>query len=232
VKALNSQGKPSLKISNDYINSNPNITEDQKRSFLFEAAIEADSKIFENLIAEKDKYVKLVGEEAYNNKVKSACKATIEKSIEFETPELFRDALNLSDIGLTKEAVDFRFSSEMYYYKSFKNKNAYLKSADSYIKAYNKNEKKIINITEEICKSYKGDIEVQKKASEYASQVYKLNKSFENLNFYCNLLVNANDLKSAIKIAEEALKENKKQVNNTELHKFESLVNGLKSKKA
>ncbi|HRO73910.1 MAG TPA: thioredoxin domain-containing protein, partial [Saprospiraceae bacterium] len=36
VKALNASGKPSLKISNDYLNSNPKITEDQKLKFILE----------------------------------------------------------------------------------------------------------------------------------------------------------------------------------------------------
>jgi thiol-disulfide isomerase/thioredoxin len=232
VKALSNQGKPSLKISNDYLNSAPPITEDQKMQFIFEAAVEADSKLFENLVKDKERYIKLVGEDKYNAKVKSACKATIEKAIEYETPTLLTDALNLSDKALTKDATDFRYSSEMFYHKSFKNKDAYLKSADNYYKTISKDEKKVISITEEICKTFKDDPKVFKKASDYAANLYKTNKSFENLNFYCNLLANANELDAAIKVAESAFKESKKITGNTELHKFESLVTGLKSKKA
>jgi thioredoxin-related protein len=57
VKALNQAGKPSLKISNDYLLSNPNITEEEKLLFIFEAAVDADSKLFDKFFTGKSKNI-------------------------------------------------------------------------------------------------------------------------------------------------------------------------------
>ncbi len=232
IKALNNQGKPSLKIANDYLNSNPDITLEQRRKFIFEAAVEADSKIFEAILSEKDEFIKLVGEDAYNQRVKSSCKATLNKAIEFETPELMKDVLAISDKALTKESNEFRYTSEMSYYKTFNKKEDYLKSADNYVKKINKDDKKLIEMAQNICKDFKADPVVIKKATNYAANAYKLNANFENLTYYCSLLLENKSFKEALKLAENALKNTKKTSNAEEVKKYEAFLESIKSRKA
>jgi hypothetical protein len=53
VKALNAAGKPSLKISNDFLANNPQLTDIQRLKFILEAAVDADSKLFDQVIENK-----------------------------------------------------------------------------------------------------------------------------------------------------------------------------------
>jgi thiol-disulfide isomerase/thioredoxin len=232
VKALNNQGKPSLKVSNDFLASEPKITEEQIMLFTFEAAVEADSKLFEAVVSKKDSYIKLVGEDKYNAKVMSACRATLDKSIEFDAPELMKEALTVADKALTKEANEFRYSSEALYYKSFNKKEDYLKTSENYAKTVAKDDKKLLTIAQNLCKDFKEDPIVLKKATNFAANAYKLNATFDNLSFYCKLLVDGNNFKEALKLAEQALKMTKKTAIDADIKKYESFIELIKSKKA
>ena len=80
VSALNVTGKPSLKISNDYLKSNPDISKEQLSRFLFAATVDADSKIFDKMVANKNTIVTLETEKKYNNRVKSDCDKRLRRS--------------------------------------------------------------------------------------------------------------------------------------------------------
>lgn len=81
IKALNAVGKPSLKISNEYLNSNPAITENQKLSFILEAAVDADSKLFEQVITNKSKIVSITGLKTFEEKCLSACQVAAKRQL-------------------------------------------------------------------------------------------------------------------------------------------------------
>jgi thiol-disulfide isomerase/thioredoxin len=231
VKSLNNAGKSSLKVANDYLASENKLTEEQKMNFTFEAAIEADSKLFESVIANKDKYIKLVGEEKYNEKVKSACKATLKKSIDFETPELFSEAIDKASKGLTVGADEFKYTSQMTYYQTFKNKAEYIKAAESLAKKSSKDDKTLRFISEDFCKNYKSDEQVVKKATNYAEDAYKINNSIENLTYYCKILIDNKNVDKAIKVVEGALAAAKKK-DEKDTKQLENLATYVKSKKA
>ena len=232
IRALNNAGKPSLKIANDYLGSNPEISEDQKLLFTFEAASEADSKLFEKMLLEKEKIINLVGKEKYNERIKAACKATLDKAIEYETPELFEEAMQKADKGLTEGQDYFRYSSEMMYYQTFKQKEAYLKAAENLAKKVGKNDEKTLRfVAEDICKNYRDDMKVVKKAASYAEDIYQANQSYENLTLYCRMLTEAKNVDKALKLAEEALKADKAK-EGKQVPQLENLISLLKSKKA
>ncbi|MFM2392850.1 MAG: hypothetical protein RLZZ546_832 [Bacteroidota bacterium] len=229
VKSLNNAGKPSLKISNDYLNSNPSISEDQKSIFIFESIAEADSKLFEQVISQKEKYIKAVGKERYDEKIKMACRATMEKSIEYEMPELMDEASEKAIKGLSNGGEEYKYTLQMGYYSSLKNKDSYLKAADNLAKVSRSNEKTLRYVAEDICKTYKDDTKVLSKATQYAQDIYKLNKNFENLSFCCKMLIENKEIDKALKYAEEALSEAKKKEEDT--LQIDGLINLLKAKK-
>ncbi|MBK7790750.1 MAG: thioredoxin family protein [Saprospiraceae bacterium] len=231
IKALNNAGKPSLKIANDYLQSNPELTEEQLLVFQFEAATEADTRLFEGVVARKKEVIKLVGEEAYNEKIKAACKATIQKSIEYDSPELFQEALTKSDKSLTADAAMFRYSSEMSYYQTFHQKDAYLKAADQLAKKADKDDYKTLRfVAEDICKNYKDDPKVVKKAIALAQEAYDIQPNYDNLYFYTRTLLDAGEVDKALKVSTEALEEAKKK-QGQEAIQIEGLVKFIQSKK-
>lgn len=231
VKALNSSGKPSLKIANDYLNSNPAITEDQKLQFTFEAATEADSKLFETVIANKSKLLKIIPQDVFEEKVKAACKATVNKAVEFETKELLDEALNKSKMVLNNND-EFYYTSLMYYHQSFNEKNEYLKAAESLVKKVGVEDEKTLKfVIDDMCKSYKDDPKVLDKASDYANELYEMNGSYENLLTYCRILADTKEVDKAIKLTEKEI-EKVKKTENADVRQLEGLLNFLKTKKA
>ena len=232
IKSLVNAGKPSLKIANDYLASQQNLTQEQKMRFTFEAATEADSKLFESILQDKEKYITLVGKEKFNEKILSACKATLQKSIEFETPDLMIEAIDKGTKGLTEGAEAFKYSSQMSYHQNFKNKAEYIKAAENLAKKSSNDDKTLRFVAEDICKNYKDDKEIVKKATDIAEDAYKLNNSFDNLSFYCKLLMDLDKIDKAIKVAEQALSQAKKKDEKENADQLEKFVNFIKSKKA
>lgn len=230
IKSLNNAGKPSMKIANDYLSSNPDITEDQKLLFTFEAATEADSKLFETVIANKSKLLKKVSLEDFEGKVKIACRSTVTKAIEYETKELLDDALGKAK-DLLSNPDQFYFTSLMYYYESFNQKNEYLKAAESLVKKVGvKDEKTLKYVIDNMCKNFKDDPKVIDKATEYANELYSMNGSFENLKMYCKVLADNNEIDKAIKITESEIERTKKS-ENPDTKQLEGLLNYLKTSK-
>jgi thiol-disulfide isomerase/thioredoxin len=92
VKSLNKSNKSSLKISNEYIRTQKDLTTEFNLRFLLEAAVEADSRLFTLLIENRKAIAKLEGEPAVADRIELACGNTVKKAIEFETPELLDEA--------------------------------------------------------------------------------------------------------------------------------------------
>lgn len=202
VKSLNNVGKPSLKIANDYLNSNPEITEKQRLRFLFESAVESDSKIFEMMVDQKVAIIDLVGEEKYNEKVKGACKATVKKAIEFEMDDLMTEAINKAEMSMTDGAESFQYESKMEYYSAFNEKDKYLKAAYTLAQKEGKSDPRILkNIIEDICQDHKDDKKAMKNALKYSKKVYEDDSSFDNLAIYVRTLLVAEKSKDALKLA-------------------------------
>ncbi len=232
IKSLNNAGKPSLKIANEYLVNQKDLSEEQIMKFTFESAIEADSKLFESILANKEKYRSLVGKEKFNDKILKACKATLQKSIEFETPELMIEAIEKGSKGLTEGGDVFKYTSQMYYYQTFNNKAEYIKAAENLSKKASNDDKTLRFIAEDFCKNYKSDLNIIKKATDFAEEAYKINSHFENLMFYCQMLIEANKLDKAIKTAEQALSRAKKKEEKENTEQIEKFILFIKSKKA
>ena len=211
VKALNRSGASSLKVSNEYLASAPQISKEEKALFLFEAATEADSKLFEQLIEEKDFIIGIVGEETYNNKVKKACMATADKAIEFELKMLLDDAVKKAEMGLTIDHADFVSQAQMNYFKAFNESENYLEAVNKYLKAIGKSDAIRIKATiTEMCGAFPKDAAVLESASKAAKELYKNQENLDNLALYCNTLVLAGNKKEALKEAQKAGKNSDK----------------------
>ena len=50
VKALNNAGKPSIKVANEYLKSQKDLTTEANLKFLLEATTQADSRIFDLMV--------------------------------------------------------------------------------------------------------------------------------------------------------------------------------------
>lgn len=88
VRALNHSGKPSLKITNEYLNTQQDLGTDFNLKFILEGAVESDSRVFDLLMKYRSKIEALATKEAVDKRIETACKNTIKKGIEFKDESL------------------------------------------------------------------------------------------------------------------------------------------------
>lgn len=139
VRALNAAGKPSLKITNEYLGAQSDLTTDINLRFLHEGAVEADSRVFDLLLKHQSKVAALVGTEKVNARIESACKKTLKKAIEFKSEALLDEAKSKMKAGVPARAEAFAYDADMSYYSATKDVKNYLKAAQAYQKGDVKN---------------------------------------------------------------------------------------------
>ena len=206
VKALNAVGKPSLKIANDYIKSQKDLTTEQNLKFIHEAAVEADSKIFDLLVKHKDLIIPLVGEEAYKAKITAACQCTCRKAIEFESPDLHKEAKDKMKKYCSDEANSFALTQDMIYYKTINDSKNYLKVVNNYVKKEVKNDANRLNkIAEELLTDFKSDSNALKAAEKYAAKAANNGGLFNYYYTYAAILHQNGKKKEALKMANKSL---------------------------
>ncbi len=232
VKALNNSGKPSLKISNDYLNSNPNITENQKLQFILEAATEADSKLFDQVIANEKKIKKIVGDEEFEAKCKAACAKSVNKSIEYEMESLLLESIRKAEKTFPDDAAEFAANSKMKYYKAFINKEKYTEAYKALAKMSKKDPETMKPVITDIIKNFYDDPKMMDDAETYAMNIYAHKPDMESLNSLCVVLINKNERQKAINIVEKAIEKGKKaNKDKREIEGYEALLRFLKGGK-
>jgi len=219
VAALNKVGKPSLKISNDYLKSKPEITEEQKVAFLMEAAVESDSKLFDQLIEKKDLAKKMNGEEMFKEKVKAACLKTVNKAVEFEVFDLVEEAIEkYSEHHNKNEKKEFSYSAKMEYYRASGLPDEYVAQAKEYFKKVAKKDNtKLERLIEEVHKSKEAS-GAKQLMLDAGKQMIKNEDTWKNRVTYSQTLLLNEDPLAALEQANKALEKvgddakNKRQV--------------------
>lgn len=232
VKALNASGKPSLKISNDYLSSDPKITEDQRLKFVLEAAIEADTKLFDQVLAAQKKLISLVGKDVYEEKCKAACRKTVDKAIEYEMESLMNESIKKAEKSFPDDAKVFAAESKIKYYKAYHNIDKYIESYQSLAKITGKESESMKPIVLDITKNFRDNPKMLVDAEMYASKMYDYKPSMENLNILCSVFVAKDEFDKAIKTVEKIRdKAEKEGKDKRELDGYEALLRFLNTKR-
>jgi thiol-disulfide isomerase/thioredoxin len=169
VRALNRNGKPSLKITNEYLATQQDLTTDFNLKFIFEGAVEADSRVFDLLLKNRDKISSLVGKDPFENRVELACKNTIKKAIEFKSEELLEEAKTKMKAGWPARADAFAYEMDIKYYASTKDIKKYLKSVQAYQKGEIKNNAaRLHDLVVNMLRTFPDDPKVLEQAEKWA----------------------------------------------------------------
>ncbi len=134
ITALNKVGKPSLKISNEYLRSNPDITDEQKAAFLFEAATDADSRLFDMMVDYKSTLEKIKGKEIVVAQIEKACCKTVEKAVEYESEDLLKRAKEKMKKNAKSAYKAFDIKSDMDFFEGVGKIDQYLERTEEYTK--------------------------------------------------------------------------------------------------
>ncbi len=210
VRELNKVDKPSAKIANDYLKSNPDISKSQKAAFLMQAVTESDSKLYDQLIELKSEAIQGSSEEAYAELVKNATMQTVTKAVEYDYKDLVEEAIvqyDKADIGDKK-----KFQSEAYmeYYALSGNYTEWKKLSKSYLKKYGK---KNPDAYRSHLGTIKNSLYHNDDATLYAMDIYKelvkKDDSTATYNEYIQFLAQAKEKEEAVKVVKEAIKKAK-----------------------
>jgi hypothetical protein len=134
VKALNQAEKSSLKIANDYLNSQPNFSDADNLRFLLEATTEADSRIFDLMIQHRSAIVDATSQTRVNERIEQAAKATLKKALEYDSEELLEEVQNKMRKHHPNEANTFYLESEMHFAQKKQDPARYYKAWKKYIR--------------------------------------------------------------------------------------------------
>ncbi len=210
VKELNKVGKPSLKISNDYIKSNPDISDVEKAAFLMEAVTESDSKLFNQLASLRDEAIEASSEEEYKMVVEEAVFATIKKAVEYDYEDLVQEAItqyNKADIG------DNKMLEQKAYMEYYKLNGDYSSWETTSKKLLKKQGKKNPDLYKEhlriIGQYYRHNAESMDYADEIYQQLIKKEDSTDNYLGYIQFLSKNKRMDDALKITNDAIKKAK-----------------------
>lgn len=178
VKELNKAGKPSLKISNDYLNSKPEITDKQRAQFLLEAAIQVDSRLFEMLEEEKKAVIAATGEEAFLQGVRRAADQTVLRGKQYESRKLVQLAIDVLEKYQPAEAERFAMLSWMEYALEMRDKPLYLDNGKDFVKkSTDKDAGLLQQIAEDVMKNYPEDKEMLELAEKAMAKSLKSSPS-------------------------------------------------------
>jgi len=215
VEALNKASKPSLRISNDYLKSNPEISEEQKLKFYHVATVDADSKIFDMMVENKSAIIDLIGTESFDKKVESACNNTVKKAIEYETKSLLEEAIKKSS-ALSKGDKEYSLNATMTYAKSMKDSELYATAAKNLSKIYLKGDvEKVNDIILTLHKVFGADNSMLELSKDISKKYFKKAKSVTSALAYSKTLMLLEDYSGAQKVLEKGMKNAEKAGENT-----------------
>ena len=169
VRALNRANKPSLKITNEYLNAQKDLTTPINLKFILEGAVEADSRVFDLLLKYRDQVVAETGPETVKTRIITACKNTVKKAIEFKNEALLTEAKNKMKAGQPDYADEFSYEADLNFYTATKDAKSYLKSAQSYQKNVVKtNAAKLHDMVIGLLRAFPEDKQVLEQAEKWA----------------------------------------------------------------
>jgi len=228
VRELNKVEKPSIKISNEYLKSNPDISKQEKANFLMQAVIDADSKLFDQLVELRKEAISGSSKEAYATVVQSAAMKTVAKAVEYDYKDLVDEAITQYEKADVGNKDKFKAEAYLQYYAESGNYKEWKNTSKSYLKKYGK---KNPDLYKEHLSTIRESLNYEQDAKSYAGELYKTlvkkDDSSKNYNEYVQFLVANKELETSIKVMKEAIKKAKSRDEDvSQMEKFLDYING------
>lgn len=201
--ALMVSSKPTLKVANEYLKTQEKLDKEEVLDFIFDFATEADCSIFDKLIQYREEIIKMKGEESFKTRVQKACEATIDKAVEFETPNLVADAKGQMKAALPSFAAEFSVLADIQYAYATHDMEAVISHTDKYIKKFGKGDAKKLYHHAQLFNQFVKDAKALAKAEKWAQEAYTLENSFNHGRTYLDLLRKNGKEEEARKLEQE-----------------------------
>lgn len=206
VKALNNAGESSLRVANEYFDTEPDLSTELNLKFLFEAVTEADSKLF-NMMAERREAISaIVGKQAVADQLRRACEATVEKALKYDSEMLLEEAISKGNDYLGDEAEAFELEAQLAFYQSRGETDDYRKAAKKYAKkCIDKDPDALATLAKNMSEAFKNDDKVMSEAQDIAESAASQTTKYQHVLIYSNILLQNGDRTAALEAANRAL---------------------------
>lgn len=206
MKSLNRAGKSSLKVANEYLNSQPDLNTEFNLRFLHEATTACDSRIFDLYIGQRQNQENLMGKEAVQQRILEACQATVQKAIEFKTEELLGEAQQKMKAHYPEKAEWFALTTEMDFCLAMKNGKEFSSTCKKYAdKLAADNPDELYRLTTEIMKNFGEDAKAMKIAEALAKDASALSQNYVHHLAYAQVLFQNGKKEEALQVAKNTL---------------------------
>ena len=203
VNALNKSNKSSLKIANEFLLENKNLTPTQKSDFIFAAASEVDSRIFETMLESKNQYIAKFGQAEFNQKIMRAANRTRNKALEFESPELLEASIKTVKKYNKTEYKKFQAESYMKKAEAEENTAEYVKQSKKLFKTFSSTSEKV-KWTQNAIAIFPKNEDILTLAYDLLEKPLESSVDKNEITVFCKIMLELKQYKKALAYAQNA----------------------------
>lgn len=134
IRALVRRDQPHLKVANDYLRGQKDLTSADNLNIIQVAATNADSRIFDLLMKNKSAIIALNGQESFDATVDRAVKATKARALEYKDPSLLETAVKKLSAIDPAAGKQLKLEGEFELTAKGTDEKAFVKSMKNYLK--------------------------------------------------------------------------------------------------
>ncbi len=206
MRALNKAGKSSLKIANEYLRTQKDLTTPFNLRFILEAAVEADSRIFDLLVQHRKAIESVESSQAVKDRIREACEATAQKAVEFRNRELFEEAADKMKKHYPEKAASFRLNMEMDYWSAMGDVDKYIAACSNYAKKEaSKDAKALSRLSSSLVQQFGHNPKAVQAAEDFAKSAAESGKDYKMYLNYAGILQRNGKKDKAMEAARKAL---------------------------
>ncbi len=190
VKELRKVNKPTNKVALEYLRAKPDISKDEKAVLIYEATTECDSKLFEMMTKKKNlRIIKdIYSKEELSDKIYSSCRKTVEKSFDYDVPELKDEALQTMKKYCKKRYKEFKIRISLLESKRAYDIDQYVENSEKYFSILDDSKQKI-KLIKEITNTFPNQKKIKDLAEELSRKNFKKDKTASNYAFWIKALI-------------------------------------------
>jgi tetratricopeptide (TPR) repeat protein len=175
--------------------------------FILEAAAEADSRIFDLMIQHRAKISALTSEQTVQERIRHACRATVEKAIEYQSAALLEEATGKMKKHHPVGAQDFTLRAEMDFALASADAKSYLKAGALFARKVENGSPEALNaLARNLMLHFKEDAKAMEQAERLAAEAAKKGDSFIFHLSHAQILAANGKKDKAIQAANKALR--------------------------
>ncbi len=191
-------------VTNEYLQTQKDLTTPTNLKVLYDLTGTADSRIFNLMVKNKSAILgQGISENEFNNKIIAAATQTVTNAVEFKSTDLVKTAKAAVKANVPAIAKSFAVEADMIYYSGTQNEAQFIKSAGIYAKKFAKsNALKLNEVSLMVLKSCKQSSSF-KKAEKWAMKAIDNGGKAEYYLTYAQLLSKQGRQSEALQAAKD-----------------------------